>query len=168
VAFLLLGALAVDYTTGVEISVFPVYALPIAAAVWSHGVRGGLILSAVCTLAWTVANLQHPYSAQWILFSNALMRAAFFVLVAVTAALIKRDPIDLRRPISATLVELDVCNSCKRVRDEERYWCPVEDYLAEHNHAEVKHKLCPDCARAAGRQDTQSRDGSLSAASGDG
>ncbi len=42
---------------------------------------------------------------------------------------------------------LSMCASCKRVRDEEQQWEPVERYLARHGEIAVSHDICPPCAR---------------------
>jgi hypothetical protein len=42
---------------------------------------------------------------------------------------------------------LPICTTCKKVRDSQGHWKPVEAYL--HNHAEAKfiNGICPDCAK---------------------
>jgi hypothetical protein len=42
---------------------------------------------------------------------------------------------------------LSMCASCKRVRDENAQWEPVELYLERHGEVAVSHDLCPPCAR---------------------
>lgn len=41
---------------------------------------------------------------------------------------------------------LSMCASCKRVRDDDDRWEPVERYLQRHGEIAVSHDLCPPCA----------------------
>ncbi len=43
---------AIDYSTGVEIRVFPLYFFPLVLAACNLGVAGGLLLSLLASLAW--------------------------------------------------------------------------------------------------------------------
>jgi hypothetical protein len=40
---------------------------------------------------------------------------------------------------------LAVCASCKRIRDDEGSWIPIEVYVRDHSQAEFSHGLCPEC-----------------------
>lgn len=40
---------------------------------------------------------------------------------------------------------LSMCAGCKKIRDEQGGWVPVEDYISEHASVEFSHGLCPDC-----------------------
>jgi PAS domain S-box-containing protein len=42
---------------------------------------------------------------------------------------------------------LPICASCKRIRDDDGAWQPVEAYIRERSNAEFTHGLCPDCIR---------------------
>jgi CheY-like chemotaxis protein len=39
-----------------------------------------------------------------------------------------------------------ICSHCKKVRNEERIWEPIESYLQRQERATVTLALCPDCA----------------------
>lgn len=41
---------------------------------------------------------------------------------------------------------LPVCSWCKRMRDEQSNWQPLEQYLAQRTDARVTHGICPECA----------------------
>ena len=41
---------------------------------------------------------------------------------------------------------LPICHSCKRIRDDQGLWQPLEPYLASHSEALFMHSVCPDCA----------------------
>ncbi|WIV20153.1 hypothetical protein QPK24_05450 [Paenibacillus polygoni] len=42
---------------------------------------------------------------------------------------------------------LPICAVCKRIRDEEDEWNPVESFVERNTHAEFTHDICPDCIR---------------------
>jgi PAS domain S-box-containing protein len=42
---------------------------------------------------------------------------------------------------------LPICASCKRIRDDQGAWLPVETYIRERSNAEFTHGLCPECIR---------------------
>ncbi|MBU2549187.1 MAG: PAS domain S-box protein [Proteobacteria bacterium] len=40
---------------------------------------------------------------------------------------------------------LPICSSCKRIRDEDGKWWPVEEYIASRTEADFTHTICPEC-----------------------
>lgn len=42
---------------------------------------------------------------------------------------------------------LPVCARCKKIRDEQGHWQPMERYIQARSEADFSHGLCPDCAR---------------------
>ena len=40
---------------------------------------------------------------------------------------------------------LPICSACKRIRDDDGRWKPVENYIRHHSEAEFSHSLCPVC-----------------------
>lgn len=40
---------------------------------------------------------------------------------------------------------LPICARCKKIRDEQSRWQPVETYIQHHSAATFTHGLCPDC-----------------------
>ncbi len=41
---------------------------------------------------------------------------------------------------------LPICASCKRIRDDQGGWNPIEDYIRAHSSTEFTHGICPACA----------------------
>ncbi len=41
---------------------------------------------------------------------------------------------------------LPICASCKKIRDNEGAWHPIEEYIASHSEADFSHGICPECA----------------------
>lgn len=42
---------------------------------------------------------------------------------------------------------LQICSSCKKIRDDQGNWTQMELYIKNHSEAEFSHGLCPECAR---------------------
>ena len=80
---LLIGVL--DYVTGAQVSVAPLYLVPIAVATWFVGFRTGLIfcgLAAVVRLQdlWLITHrFSHPLIPYW----NGIVELGFFIVVAL-------------------------------------------------------------------------------------
>ena len=42
---------------------------------------------------------------------------------------------------------IPICGSCKKIRDTEGAWRPLEFYISQHSEAEFSHGICQECAR---------------------
>lgn len=56
------------------------------------------------------------------------------------------------RAIEKTLINtlgtfLPICANCKRIRDRDGVWIPVDDYISDRTETEFSHSICPDCSR---------------------
>lgn len=40
---------------------------------------------------------------------------------------------------------LPICSGCKRIRDHQGRWWPLDAYVKENTEAELTHTICPDC-----------------------
>jgi len=40
---------------------------------------------------------------------------------------------------------MSVCANCKKIRDSENQWSPIEEYIQKRSHADFTHTICPDC-----------------------
>lgn len=78
---------AVDYRTGYEVSTSILYLLPIYYLSSSRltSRRSALILAAVCSIAWCSIEVitRHPYSSEWIIYWNAMVRTVIFFSIAI-------------------------------------------------------------------------------------
>jgi CRP-like cAMP-binding protein len=57
------------------------------------------------------------------------------------------------RAIEKTIVDaigglLPICAHCKKIREDDGSWVPIEKYISDHSEAEFSHGLCPDCLKA--------------------
>ncbi len=42
---------------------------------------------------------------------------------------------------------LPICSACRRIRDENNTWWPLEKYIEEKAGSKVSHTICPDCTK---------------------
>ncbi len=42
---------------------------------------------------------------------------------------------------------LPTCSNCKKIRNSDDTWVPIEEYISEHSEAEFSHGICPECAK---------------------
>jgi CheY-like chemotaxis protein len=42
---------------------------------------------------------------------------------------------------------LPICAGCKKIRDPEGRWHPIEEYISSHSEANFSHGICPECTR---------------------
>jgi hypothetical protein len=40
---------------------------------------------------------------------------------------------------------LPICSGCKRIRDDDDKWWPLDAYLRAHTDSDITHSICPDC-----------------------
>lgn len=93
----LVGATAIgvtgylDFLSGVELRVFPLYYVPISFVAWYHSRSGAMSIAALSTIAWLVSNLlaglNFTSAAIWI--SNTVMQGLSFSLVAFMIATLR-------------------------------------------------------------------------------
>jgi len=148
-AFLLLGFVVwLDYVTGYEISVYALYALPIAWIVWSVNLAWGVALSALATAAWLWADFAdgHPYSHSWIRWERAGMNLIVFVFIAFSFDRFKRNLASKNRKVTQLQGILPICIACNRISDANGNWTDLDTYLRQNSEARPEPRLCPECA----------------------
>lgn len=77
----------VDYQTGYEIRVYPLYFVPVVLSSQIAGRRAGIGLAALSSAVWLGSNVAAGLqaSAPWVLFFNAFVQLAGFSTVAFLA-----------------------------------------------------------------------------------
>ncbi len=158
VAVILLVAIAgVDSLYGAVLTMAAFYLIPIALVALRLEQRAGLVASIVCGIVWLFLERQRaPGFFIWPDMWNLLMRVGIFVAFAFVLSRIKWDIMretQLNNELQAALAEvkqlsglLPICAWCKRIRDEEGNWEPMETYITVHSEADFTHGICPDCA----------------------
>lgn len=99
-----------DFVTGVEYRVYPLYFLPLSLAAWHLGRRGALVGAALCGFTWLgsnyVAGRDYTTPAIWIF--NFFMQGTAFVVVgllisSVRASLAREEDISRTDSLTALL-----------------------------------------------------------------
>ena len=81
----------VDYVSGSELRVFPLYYAPISLVAWYRGRSGALIVAALCALSWMgsnlLAGLRFSHPGFWV--ANTLVQGASFATVGLLIATLR-------------------------------------------------------------------------------
>ncbi|MBW1896137.1 MAG: cyclic nucleotide-binding domain-containing protein [Deltaproteobacteria bacterium] len=46
---------------------------------------------------------------------------------------------------------LPICSHCRKIRNEEGSWVPIEEYVEDHSESESVGSICPECAKTLPR-----------------
>ena len=65
------------------------------------------------------------------------------LIIQLKEAIAERDRLLRENKVLRGL--LPICAGCKKIRDEEGRWWPVEEYIASRTEADFTHTICPDC-----------------------
>jgi signal transduction histidine kinase len=111
VALLGLSLLAIvsllDYITGTAFSISPLYLLPAAVVAWWGGFRMGAVMSALCTIAWAVADMQGGRSRPTIvIYGEGVLRCAFYCVFAWAVAALREAGRTLQAMVDARTAAL--------------------------------------------------------------
>ncbi len=82
----------IDYITGYEVRVFPIYFLPVALVAWRLSRNAALALAGLSTVAWTLANAAagRTYHHSYVLPINVVTQFVAFATVGVLVAELQR------------------------------------------------------------------------------
>ncbi len=100
----------VDYASGAELRVFPLYFVPVSLVAWHRGRAGALILAALSSMSWVVSNalagLTFSTSGLWV--ANALVQGVAFATVglliaSLRAAVVREHGLSRTDPVTLAL-----------------------------------------------------------------
>jgi diguanylate cyclase (GGDEF)-like protein len=116
----------IDYVTGIELRVHPMYFLPLSVAAWRLGRTAALVTALVCTLSWAFVNyaagLRYSNTEVWI-FNLATQGLSFLTVALLIASL--RVAVRHERALSRTDPVTSLPNSRAFHEDAARMlaWC---------------------------------------------
>ncbi|HET7789325.1 MAG TPA: hypothetical protein VFK78_00855 [Gemmatimonadales bacterium] len=143
------ASIVVTFVAGPFIQ-FPIaFVLPVALAAWFDDFPHALTL-AVALPAIRFAFVFGLWSVPWSnadSLVNGLIRVAMLGLLAVLTNRVAGRHRALRREVAMLEKILPICSFCKKIRDQEQSWQPLEIYLRTHADVAFSHGLCPECAR---------------------
>lgn len=100
----------VDYLTGTELRVYPLYFAPVSLVAWYIGRSGALAVAALCAVSWLgsnlLAGLQYSSPAVWVV--NTLVQGSSCVIVGLLiatlrAALMREQGLSRTDPLTSLL-----------------------------------------------------------------
>lgn len=146
-AMLSFFVLVADYFSGPFIQLPILFLCPITLATWYSGLRWGLALAVVLPL------VRITFSAFWQV-PWTIMTATLNGFIQIAVLLAFAFLVDQAAQRKALYAEvqllrgiLPICCFCKKIRNEDGKWEPLEKYISEHSDAQFSHGLCPDCAQ---------------------
>lgn len=81
----------VDYLSGVEMRVFPLYYVPLAILAWSSGRAGAAAATVLCAASWVTSNvlagLEYSFTPTW--YVNTGMQTVSFATVGLLIAVVR-------------------------------------------------------------------------------
>jgi hypothetical protein len=135
----------VDWLTGYELNFFVFYFLPVSLAAWFLGFGSSVTLAVLSALVWFGA--------------DTTIRLASFLVIGWSVSRMRQALVrehdtaeSLRRALSEIKVLeafLPICAQCKKIRNEQGVWEPLEVYIGQHSKTQFSHGYCPECAKKA-------------------
>ncbi|MFH0871535.1 MAG: hypothetical protein V1878_03475 [bacterium] len=133
-----------DYLAGPMIR-FPILLIfPVSLATWFNGIVWGLLLAFFLPIIRLI--LEGGSAESWISldalinsFDQILTLGGFSLLIYWTS----------RQYAKIKILQglLPICSFCKKIRNKEKDWLLLEEYIALHSEAEFTHGICPECAK---------------------
>ena len=141
-------SLMLSYVAGPFIQFAFAFVLPVALAARFDGLRHALAFG-IALPAINLGFVLGLWSVPWTdghSIANAAIRVCVLSLLAFLTAVASRHR-TLRREVAVLEKILPMCSICKRIRDRDESWQPLEAYFSAHTDIALSHGLCPDCAR---------------------
>ena len=135
----------VDWVTGYDVNVGPLYFLFVAFCTWRSDVLGGTLATIGCAAAWYIADhlTGHPYAKAWILYENVIVRI-FVHAIVVFSIVVYKKTLETHRERVRTLERLfQVCPCCGKIALPGGVWKSPDELAATRSEI---YETCPTCA----------------------
>ena len=134
--------LGADYVSGPNIR-FPIaFLLPVMFGAWYSGRVWGLVFAAALPVARLFFMLQWTGTSA-MAFEG--INSAVQVLVLTALAIFVDRTAKLVTEVKVLQGILPMCSFCRKIRDKDQQWIPLEKYIDGHSEAQISHGLCPSC-----------------------
>lgn len=159
VVVLLLGW--ADWVTGTELNFFVFYFVPVAITAWSLGFGAAVTISILSATVWFLANdlAGKTFPAHGFAVWNTGIRLVSFLSIGFAIARMRQlmdrehaTSVALQKALSEVKVLeafLPICAQCKKIRNEQGKWQPIESYISQHSNTRFSHGYCQECAMKA-------------------
>jgi len=140
-------ALVLDLLTGRLIH-FPIsFIFPVALLAWAQHPKTANTLAIILPLVrigfyfvWEDQRLLHVAGINALISVTVLLTLSLLI----TEAAKKRE---LEKRLKRLEGILPICASCKRIKNEQGEYVPLEAYITRHSQASFTHGICPECAK---------------------
>ena len=140
--------LLIDYWSGPLIR-FPIlYLLPIVLVAWFNRLRWGLAFAVVMPL------IHLSFTKFWVTpfrlvdaMINTCIRIIVFIGFAYLINKVAIQKRELEKEVQTLRGILPICSFCKKIRNQDGIWEPVESFVMKRSDAEFSHGICPECCK---------------------
>lgn len=145
---LAVGVILLDHFSGPHVRFAILYPIPVGLATWFGSKWLGAAL-ALALPAGHVVMLELAIGPRVLAFDDWLNSLISFVVLAALVILLelKRQRDALRSEVRALHGLLPICSFCKKIRNDDKKWEPIETYIAARSEAEFTHGVCASCAK---------------------
>ena len=128
--------LTLDFVSGVTI-LFPItFIFPVALAAWQRRLDWAISLAAFLSLFRVLFELK--WDTPWttnVSILNGLINLATFTFVALVVNKMSKQALELRTRVKVLEGVLPICAFCKKIRNEDKVWQPLESYISDRSDA---------------------------------
>jgi hypothetical protein len=140
--------LVIDLLTPPQILLSIFFVIPVLMAGWYNGLRWALIVAVSLPLArLLIAVFIEPLWDVSYSIINAIDRCLVLSLVSLISARLSVAVKRLQLEVKVLEGLIPICANCKKIRDPNEQWQPLEKYITERSEAQFTHGLCPDCMK---------------------
>jgi K+-sensing histidine kinase KdpD len=138
-----------DYLSGPTIQ-FPIlYLIPVSLASWYSGFKWGLVFAVTMPLIrlyYFVTFWPLPLTG----FGTVINTVIRILVLGGAAYLVSRmatQTKELAKRVNVLEGFLPICSFCKKIRDQQDNWQPLERYISDRSNAQFTHGCCPECEK---------------------
>ncbi|WNM63178.1 hypothetical protein [Candidatus Nitrospira neomarina] len=136
-----------DFVAGPTIQ-FPIlYLIPVSLASWYRGFSWGLTCAVALSLIRLLFNIQF-WSVSLTLLDASINTVIRILVLGGAAFLVNRTARQTRALANrVNILEgcLPICSFCKKIRDDNNNWQPLERFISDRSNAQFTHGFCPEC-----------------------
>ena len=148
IGLLLVAAFLVDWLTGYEVSIFPLYLVSLFAATWRFGRWAGI--STATLVAIGIATVEklggRPYSVEWLRYEHLASRLVVLLALVWIVDNYRRTLEANRQRLAALEKLLTICPGCGQIAGSDGRWYSAKDYQAMRERE--SYCICPRCEAA--------------------
>ena len=140
--------IGIDLFTPPQILLGIFFVLPVLIAGWYNGLRWALVLSFTLPFVrFFIATFIEPLWDVSYNIINAIDRFVVLSIVSLITAKLSISTKRLHQEVKVLEGLIPICANCKKIRDQNQEWQPLEKYITERSDVQFTHGLCPDCMK---------------------